>query len=354
MAAVWIVQRTMDTRFPFRIRVEQDGRALLAVRAQAAWPGAGSQIFCLRETEFDPAEELLPHERVPIAHLDRLGRKLSITLDRAQRKRCEFLLLERPYKNKPGSYEQIFFRTETAVRAHKSAKRTELSRATDALDLVIDSNERYPWKFPGANVVRRKLAVGDYALLHEQRVVAVAERKSLENFLADLSQLKGLQHQLAELASYPHAALVLEAQYADLGKPDKIGKWPSAHLLRVVAELAALFPRVPLVFAGNRKLANVWCERYFAACAAALNQSAPDLVREPLARYSGAHPDGGLDTRIRRAALHDLPDGFEVGLLRKYFPEVAPARVKRVLDQLRSEGKLFGEGRGRGMRWRRR
>lgn len=50
MTAYWTVERTRDRRFPFRITIEQDRRTLLAVRAQNAWPGAGSQIFCLRET----------------------------------------------------------------------------------------------------------------------------------------------------------------------------------------------------------------------------------------------------------------------------------------------------------------
>ncbi len=34
MPAQWIVERTQNLRFPFRIRVEQDGRQLLAVRGE--------------------------------------------------------------------------------------------------------------------------------------------------------------------------------------------------------------------------------------------------------------------------------------------------------------------------------
>lgn len=350
MSAFWIVERTQDARFPFRIRIEQHGRALLTVRAQSAWPGAGTQVFCLRETEFDPAEELVPHERVPLAHLDRIGRKLSITLDRAQRKRCEFLKLERPFKNKPGTYEQIFLRTEAAARAHKSSARTELV-ATGDIEVAIDSTERYAWKFPAARVVKRKLPVGDYALLRDERPVAVVERKTLDNFLKDLTELKGLQQQLSELGAYPHAALLLEFQYADLGNPDKLGRWPAAHVQRVVAELAVLFPRVQPIFAGNRKLANLWTQRWFATVAAALAQAVPDTVREPLARYDGKTADGGLDARIRVAALTELPDAFEVAMLRKRVADAKPERIKRVLDQLRREGRLATQGRGRGTRW---
>jgi hypothetical protein len=351
MSACWIVERTQDARFPWRIRIEQDGRILLAVRAQSRWPGAGMQVFCLREREPDPGETLIPHEVVPIAHLARIGRKLSVSLDRPQHKRCEFLKLEKPRKD-GGSYEQIFFRTEAAVRGHRSSTRTELV-ANLPLEVAVDSAERYPWRFPGAHTTRRRLPVGDYALLHEQGLAAVVERKTRENFLADLAELKGLQQQLSELGSYPHAALVLEAPYRDFGDPARLGPWPAAHVQRVLAELPVLFPRVQLIFAGNRKLANLWAQRWFAAVAASLARPAPDGVREALAGYRAAPADGGLDTGIRLAVVNELPDGFAIASLRQRFPDVSPIRLKRVLDQLRDEGRIRREGHGRGARWRR-
>ncbi len=348
--ATWVVERTQDRRFPFRITIEQEGRTLLAVRAQNRWPGAGSQIFCLRETELDPAEPLEPFERVAVAHLTRVGRKLSVTLDRAQRKRCEFLKIEKPFKDRPGTYEQIYFRTEQGVRAHRTSGRVELL-SRGGLDVVIDSAELYPWKFPGARVTRRKLPVGDYALVEEERLVAVVERKTRENLLGNVHEIKGLHQQLAELGSYPHAAMVVEAQYADFGNPARIGKWPASHLLRVIGELAALHPAVPLVFAGNRKLANVWTQRFFAGVAAAQHQDLPAFVREPVARFEAEPADGGTDTRVRIAALRELPDAFEFALLRGRFAEVPQVRLRRILNQLRAEGRLRCEGRGRAARW---
>ncbi len=350
MTATWLVQRTGNARFPFRVAIEQDGRVLFAVRAKAAWPGAGTQVFCLRERDLDAAELLEEIERVPVAHLTRLGRKLSVTLDRAQRKRCEFLILEKPRRD-GGTYEQVFFRTEAAVRAHKTSKYAELSaRAAADMRIVIDSAERYPWSFPDAEASRRKLPVGDYALIHDERPFAIVERKTLDNLLGDFSQLKGLHQQLAELAAWPHAALVIEAQYADFGNPAKIGQWPAAHLLRVMGELPALFPNVQCIFAGNRKLANVWAQRWFAAVHAALRQPRLPQVAEAAARYD-APSGGGLDARIRHAILHELPDGFEIALLRKRFPDAQPERIKRIVDQLRNEGRLRAEGKGRGTRW---
>lgn len=352
MPALWLVQRTADAKFPFRIVIEQNGRILFAVRAKAPWPGAGTQVFCLRERDVDPAEPLEDLERIPVAHLVRLGRKLSITLDRARHKRCEFLIVEKPRKDGAGVYEQVFFRTETAVRAHKSSKYAELSpRGQDDIEIVVDSAERYPWNFPGATVRRRRLPVGDYALIHDERPLAIVERKTLENLLGDFAELKGLHQQLAELAAWPHAALVIEAQYADFGNPDKIGRWTAAHLLRVLGELPALFPNVQCVFAGNRKLANVWAQRWFAAVDAALKQPRLPQVAEAAARYDVGTAGDGLDTRIRLAALQDLPDGFAIDLLRKRFSDAPHARIKRIVDTLRNEGRLRAEGHGRGTRW---
>ncbi len=350
LRAWWTVERTQNARFPFRIAIVQQGRTLHAVRARDAWPGAGSQVFCLRERELDPAENLDEIERVPVAHIARLGRKLSVTLDRAQRKRCEFLTIAKP-RSDGGTFEQVFFRTEAAVRAHKSRKRVELGAATARLDITIDSAERYPWSFAGASMVRRRLPVGDYALMHEDRPVAIVERKTLPNLLTDFAELKGLHQQLAELNAWPHAALVIEAQYADFGDARKIGPWPAAFLLRALAELPVLFPSVQCVYAGNRKLANVWAGRWFAAVAAKLARPSGAEVNEVLARYTTVPADGGVDERIRLEVIQQLPDRFEFAQLRECFPGIADARLRAVLTRLRSEGRLSLEGAGRGARW---
>jgi hypothetical protein len=83
-----------------------------------------------------------------------------VVLDRPTRKRCEFLVLRKDRKDGSGAYEQVFFRTETAIRAHRSRGRVELSAGAE-LDVAIDLRERYPWRFPGARVVRRACP-GDY------------------------------------------------------------------------------------------------------------------------------------------------------------------------------------------------
>lgn len=348
--AVWRVERTRNHRFPFRIAIEQNGRLLFAVRAQSAWPAPGGQIFCLREREQDLGESLEPVESVPVTTLSRVGAKLSVVLDRPSRKRCEFLTLMRERRDGSGRYEQVFFRTESAIRAHRSRGRVELAHRAE-LDVTIDLRERYPWRFPSARVTRRHLAVGDYGLSRGHELIAVVERKTLDNLLTDIGALRALHQGLAELAALPCAALVIEAQYADFVDPSRTRHWPPAHVARVLAEIAAIHPRLPLVFAGNRKLANLWTQRWFTALAADAGASRPLFVSDVLQRYQARPPDGGLDQRIREAALSRLASPFRVGELRALVPAADSARVARVLRALRREGRMRTSGHGRGTLW---
>jgi hypothetical protein len=352
---VWTVDRTAHRRFPIRIAIEQEGRLLLAVRAQSPWPGPGQQIFCLRERSHDPEEYLEPLERVEVAHFAQVGRKLAVVLDRPSRKRCEFLVLRRPRKGGGEPVEQIFFRTESGIRAHRSRARVELlPSAAPALTVAVDSGERYPWRFPGATVLRRKLAVGDYALLDGGHEVAVVERKTFDNLLVDIGSIQALHHQLEDLSRLPTAALVVEAQYGDFLAETRLeGRWPAAHVARVLAELAALHPRLPIVFAGNRKLANAWCLQFFTACGTRQATPQLDLVREALAEYE-AEPGGpGVEARLRDEALA-IAGEFTLSDLAALAPDVPRQRVRRVLGQLEEEGVVVRLERTRPIRWMRR
>ena len=348
--ATWVVQTTTNARFPYRIRIEQGGRDTLVLRAQERWPGPGGQVFCLREPADADLEDVGEEvERVPVAAINRLGRKLGLTLDRATRKRCDFLFITRPYKNRPGEYEQIFFRTQSGLTAHRTRGRVQLFGNTP-LTVVIDSGERYAWKFPGAEVRRARLPAGDYALSHEERLVAVVERKSLQNLLGDIGQVQVLHQKLGELGTYPHAAVVVEALYGDFLVPEKVGRWPVTHVARVLAELAALHATVPLVYAGNRKLAAEWTHGFFSAVAASLGDPAPDLLLEVAAPYN-TPASGGHEHAVRHAVLHQMPSRFAMTLLRQRFPQVPAQRLRNILGRLRDEGRLHTEGRGPATRW---
>ena len=353
MSVVWTVHRGATGRFPYHVAVESDGRVVLAVRAPSPWPGPGQQIFCLRKDPNEPDEPLELVERVPVLQMSRLGRKLAIVLDRALRKRCEFLFVSKPYRDRPGTYEQVFFRTESGIRSHRSRTRLELQARPTAMDVVIDSGEKYAWRFPGVRLTNRKLPAGDYALLDGERIIAVVERKSFDNLLQDLGAIQALHHALADLARYEHAALVIEAQYADFLDARRLeGRWPPAFVAKAIAEVTALHPRLPVIFAGNRKLANQWAYRFFEACAARrVPSSQLELVREVGPSYGPSERAESLDEVLRIAVLNEVNGPFAVRDLAARFEGVTESRVRRVLKQMEREGKVRCLGRGPGPRW---
>jgi hypothetical protein len=178
------------------------------------------------------------------------------------------------------------------------------------------------------------------------------ERKSFDNLLTDIGAVQALHHQLAHLAGLDSAALVVEAQYGDFVDERRLaGRWPAAYVARVLAELTAMHGRLPIVFAGSRKLANLWTARFFAACAGREESPQLELVREALATYEATPRAAGLDQDIRTAVLTALGPEFAFAELRQRFAGVADARLRRVLNQLRDEGRVRRVGAGRAARW---
>lgn len=187
-----------------------------------------------------------------------------------------------------------------------------------------------------------------------ERLAAVVERKSFDNLLTDVGALQALHQQLADLASYPAAALVIEADYRDFLDPARLkGRWPAAHLARVLGEVSALHPHLPIIYAGNRKLANAWAHQFFLSLAARDVAPEPQLALQVTRRYDAAPRLPGLDEQVREAALHGLEHPFAFAALAARFPEAPAARLRRVLDQLRKEGRIVRTGAGRGARWER-
>src|SRR4030042_1586482 len=117
----WILERTNNDRFPYRLQILRDNRPWLVLRTQDKWPAAGRHIFCLREDEPPtPDEELEELERVDVIAFNERGRRVSVILDRSRYKRCAFLFLKKAYKERPGEgYEQIFWLTQRSIDQHR-------------------------------------------------------------------------------------------------------------------------------------------------------------------------------------------------------------------------------------------
>jgi hypothetical protein len=276
---VWILEQCADERFPYRLQILKGSEPWLVLRTQDRWPAAGKDIFCLREEELPgPGEVLSQIERVPIVAFHERGRRVSVVLDRKRYKRCDFLFLSKTYKNRPGErYEQVFWLTQRSIEQHRPSAKLIRRPAAPDMTIRIASNERYPWRFPGAQVERGPLPVGDYALVDGADIVAVVERKTLDNLLADFGTMPVLHQRLAELATHEHHALVVEALYADFLNPRKVHHYTPGFCARAIAELYALHPRLRMVFCANRKMANEWTRHYLSAVWEQTSAKAPEF-----------------------------------------------------------------------------
>lgn len=389
MSLVWVVQSTGNPRFPVRIAIEQDNRILFAVRAQDAWPGQRGNVYCIRDgTPADELDLFTTIERVPVINFDRFGKSLRITLDRPTKKRCEFLILEKAYKNKPGTYEQIFFKTQTAQREHKSRSRLSLRPVQTPFSVVIDSAERYPWKFPKAQVDKRKLPAGDYALIHQDIILAVVERKTFQNLLSDFSRIALLHQVLRDLESLPHPALVIEADYGDFLNPEKLKhSYKLSYCYRALAELQAMHPKLPIIFARTRKEANLWTYGFFRAVyqkqVQEKTEHTTELTSEPVAPYvadlrlearilallrtagssvagigptiASADPQVGIKGTPVASKLpnesQNPPEGLYFSDIHTALGDVDIVHLQRALQSLRKRALAEARGRGKQRRW---
>ncbi len=96
------------------------------------------------------------------------------------------------------------------------------------------------------------LPAGDYGVAVDDEVVAVVERKSLDDLARGLVD-GSVAYSLAELATLERAALVVDGRYADL----IVNRFVTAGFLaESLAAMTVRYPAVPIVFAGARKLAE--------------------------------------------------------------------------------------------------
>lgn len=87
------------------------------------------------------------------------------------------------------------------------------------LEIVVDSRERYGYRFAGKPVrtISRALACGDYGIVLDNALVATVERKSLPDLVSSLTGGK-LRYALGELAALPRAGVVVEDRYSQIFK----------------------------------------------------------------------------------------------------------------------------------------
>lgn len=227
----------------------------IVLKVRDVWPRT-AKVYCHQADGWPDDADIV--ERVPVRSCVRRGPSIDLVLDRGRENRSQFVFA------KARGREVIFWQTARTSRQAKPNVDLPTARAAGhQLEIIVDSHERYAWKFSHqqATTVKKPLTAGDYAVEHDGRVVAAVERKSLSDLTTTLTTGK-LRFAMADLATVPRAALVVEDRYSSVFKLVHVRPSVVADGL---AELQVRFPSVPIVFAENRSLAEEWTYRFLGA-----------------------------------------------------------------------------------------
>jgi hypothetical protein len=244
-----------ESRLPYLLWLPIDGGVVL--KARDVWP-RGSRVFCAQDTtRWDEGAGLLDDAAVRLCR--RRGAAIDLILDRPSLSRSQFVFTTA--RGRPA----IWWQTQKAAQAANPGARVPRGRRGGPLSVVIDTREKYGWKFAGRPVTieRRSLPAGDYAVVVGDDLVAVVERKTLDNLATSLSD-GSLAFQMQRLAEQPRAAVVVEGDYSGLfrAQPGR-GSW----LGDILGRLAVRYPEVPVMFTGSRNFAEEWAYRFLGAAA---------------------------------------------------------------------------------------
>jgi hypothetical protein len=260
-----------DSTLPFLIRLPlADGE--LVLKARDSWPRT-AKVYCHRAENWPQEAEIV--ERVPIRSCQRRGVAIDLVLDRPRENRSQLV-----FTRIQGGREGIFWQTPRTTRQARPGIRVprRMAAAQTGLTILVDSRERYPYKFTHqqTSTERRALPAGDYGIAHDGEIVAVVERKSLHDLVRRLIDGQ-LTYALADMAAIPRAAVVVEDRYSNLFKLEHT---KPGFVTEMLAALTVRYPTVPIHFAETRPLAEEWTYRYLGA-ALAYTQAHPSPLTKP-------------------------------------------------------------------------
>jgi hypothetical protein len=198
---------------PYLLRLPIEGG--LVFKAREPWP-TSSRVYCHPGEGWPPDAEIVG--QVPVRVCRRRGSAIDLVLDRGRNNRAQFVF------TKVRARPAIFWQTAKVARKARPGVRVPARRASGltGLEILVDTRERYPYRFTGRNVerVRAALPAGDYAIGVGEPVAAV-ERKSLADLAKTLTD-GSLGFVMSELASLPAAAVVVEGRYSELFKVEHV------------------------------------------------------------------------------------------------------------------------------------
>lgn len=255
-----------DSSLPYILSVPV-GPTPLVLKARDTWPRT-AKVYCHRGEWPDEAEVV---EETPVRSCVRRGVAIDLVLDRSRESRSQFVVT-----TLQGGREGIFWQTARTPRKTRPGMRLPTRRsAAGVLDVIVDTRERYAWKFEGQQVTltKRALVSGDYGVEVDGRLAGVVERKKLAELASNVVD-GSLLVALAELATAPRAAVVVEDRWADVFRLKFVAPSMVAEML---AAAQVRYPNVPIVFCESRQLAQEWAYRFLGAAAAYADEEAVDL-----------------------------------------------------------------------------
>lgn len=311
-----------DSSLPYLVRIPLGPNGIV-LKARETWPRT-AKVYCHRADGWPPDADIV--ERVPTRVCTSRGAAIDLVLDRGRENRSQFVIARAKGR------QVIFWQTpRTAKQARPSVRlptatphlttpdgaREAPARPTE-LEIIVDVHERYAWRFSHQKATTRKapLPAGDYAIELNGTVVGAVERKSLEDLSSSLLNGK-LRYALAELSGIPHAAVVVEERYSRVFALTHVRP---ARVADAIAEAQARYPRVPIIFAESRQLAQEWTYRFLAA---ALHEAALTAGSEDtLAELAEAGPVPQREPTTAEVRAWALAEGLPVSDRGKLRPEI--------------------------------
>lgn len=259
MTMEFVIARNPDasSSLPYLVRLPL-GQSGIALKVRETWPRT-AKVYCHRADHWPDDIEVI--ERVPVRSCEKRGAAIDLVLDRGREQRSQFVFAMARGR------EVIFWQSaRTAKQARPAVSLPSARAAGRVLEVLVDSHERYAWRFEQqqATTVRRGLPAGDYAVAVDGAIIAAVERKSLADLVSTLTTGK-LRYLLADLATVPRAAVVVEDRWSSVFKLDRVRP---AVVAEGLAEAQVRFPSVPIVFCETRRLAQEWTYRYLGAALA--------------------------------------------------------------------------------------
>jgi hypothetical protein len=161
-------------------------------------------------------------EETPVSSCRRRGPVIDLVLDRPRLARSQFVFTESRGRS------AIFWQTQKAAKAANPGARIPRARSIpEGFTILVDTRERYPYRFAGRGVEAERVALGagDYAVGSAEAFIATVERKTLENLASSLSD-GTLAFQMQRLSEAASAALVVEGRYPALFKIEHVSGAP--------------------------------------------------------------------------------------------------------------------------------